>query len=40
MPKEKPVITKITVETYGVDYDMPETQEPFNYYNWLMQNGA
>lgn len=38
MPKEKPVITSIRVETYGVDYGMPETQEPFNYYNWLMQN--
>lgn len=38
MPKEKPVIKSITVETYGVDYGMPETMEPFNYYNWLMQN--
>lgn len=37
-PKEKPVITSIRVETYGVDYGMPETEEPFNYYNWLMQN--
>lgn len=38
MPKEKPVIKSITVETYGVDYGMPETMEPFNYYNWLMKN--
>ena len=37
-PKEKPVIKSIRVETYGVDYGMPETVEPFNYYNWLMQN--
>ena len=37
-PKEKPVIKSIRVETYGVDYGMPETLEPFNYYNWLMQN--
>lgn len=38
MPKEKPVIKSITVETYGVDYGMPETMEPFNYYNWVMRN--
>lgn len=38
MPKEKPVIKSITVETYGVDYGMPETMEPFNYYSWLMRN--
>lgn len=36
-PKEKVVIKSITVETYGVDYGYPETQEPFDYYNWLMQ---
>lgn len=38
MPKEKPVITSIRVETYGVEYGMPKTIEPFNYYNWLMRN--
>lgn len=37
MPINKPVITSITVETYGVDYGEPETLEPFNYYNYLMQ---
>lgn len=37
-PIEKPVITSIRVETYGVDYGMPKTVEPFNYYNWLMSN--
>ena len=37
-PKEKPVIKSIRVETYGENYGMPETVEPFNYYNWLMKN--
>ena len=36
-PVNLPVITSIRVETYGVDYGEPETIEPFNYYNWLMQ---
>ena len=36
-PVNPPVITSIRVETYGVDYGEPETVEPFNYYNWLMQ---
>lgn len=38
MPINKPVISKITVETFGVDYGYPETMEPFNYYNYLMQH--
>ena len=38
MPKVAPVITSIRVETFGIDYGMPQTLEPFNYYNWLMQN--
>ena len=29
-PKEQPVITSITVETYGVDYGAPETVVPFD----------
>lgn len=37
MPINKPVITSISVETYGVDYGEPNTVEPFNYYNYLMQ---
>lgn len=37
-PVTPPVITSISVETYGVDYGKPDTVEPFNYYNWLMQN--
>ena len=36
-PKEAPVITSITVETYGVDYGIPETNDVFDYYTWLMQ---
>ncbi len=37
-PKKAPVIKSITVETYGVDYGVPETVEVFDYYSWLMQN--
>ena len=37
MPINKPVITSITIETFGEDYGEPETLEPFNYYNYLMQ---
>ena len=37
MPINKPVITSISLETYGVNYGEPETMEPFNYYNYLMQ---
>lgn len=37
MPVNKPVITSIRVDTYGVNYGMPKTIEPFNYYNWLMK---
>ena len=37
MPKNKPVITSITIDTFGVDYGEPETVEPFNYYDYLMQ---
>ena len=36
-PKEKPVIKSITVETYGVDYGIPETLDVFDYYSWLME---
>ena len=37
MPINKPVITSITVETYGVNYGEPETMKPFDYYNYLMK---
>ena len=40
-PKKAPVIKSITVETYGVDYGIPETVEEFDmniwYTNYLMQ---
>lgn len=29
-PKDQPVITSITVETYGIDYGVPETVKPFD----------
>ena len=35
-PKVKPVMTSVRVETFGVDYGMPETEEPFDYNSWLM----
>jgi len=31
------ILKSVTVETFGVDYGMPDTVEPFNYYNWLMK---
>ena len=36
-PKEEPVITSITVETYGVDYGVPETIDVFDAYTWMLQ---
>lgn len=36
-PKKAPVIDTITVETYGIDYGVPETVDVFDYYSWLMQ---
>ena len=29
-PKEQPVMTSVSVETYGVDYGIPETVQPFD----------
>ena len=34
-PKKQPVIKSITVETYGVDYGVPETQDLFDLQNWF-----
>lgn len=31
------VISSITIDTKGVEYDLPETMEPFDYYSWYMQ---
>lgn len=36
-PKKAPVIKSLTVETYGIDYGIPETVEVFDYNTWLMQ---
>ena len=34
-PVNPPVITKMTVDTFGVDYGDYETTEPFDYNKWL-----
>lgn len=34
-PVNPPVITSISVETYGVDYGKPQTLTPFDYTSWL-----
>ena len=36
-PIDPPVIKSITVDTKGVDYETPETEVPFDYYNYMMQ---
>ncbi len=36
-PVNPPVIKSVTVETYGVDYGLPKTLEPFDYTSWLYQ---
>lgn len=35
-PIKQPVITSISVETYGVDYGIPETNEVFDLYTWML----
>lgn len=35
-PVEHIIIKSVTVDTLGVEYDKPDTLEPFNYYSWLM----
>lgn len=34
-PVNPPVIKSVTVETFGVDYGLPKTLEPFDYNSWL-----
>lgn len=34
-PVNAPKITSIRVETYGVDYGLPETLTPFDYMTWM-----
>lgn len=36
-PVNPPKITSITVDTHGVYYGFPETQKPFDYYSYMMQ---
>ena len=36
-PVNDVIISKVTVETYGVDYGTPETLETWDYYNWIYQ---
>lgn len=35
-PLEPPVINSIKVDTFGIDYGLPEIQEPFDYSSYLM----
>ena len=37
-PKEQPVITSISVETYGIDYGVPDTVVSFDPYSMLLNN--
>lgn len=37
MPKNKPVIKSLTVDTFGVDYGEPETVDAFDYQSYLSQ---
>lgn len=37
-PVNKPVITKMTVDTFGVDYGYPTTQDAFDYTSWIMSH--
>lgn len=37
MPKNKPVIKSLTVETFGVDYGEPEIVDAFDYQSYLSQ---
>lgn len=36
-PVDPPKVTSIRVETYGIDYGLPETLTPFDYNSWLYQ---
>lgn len=36
-PVEDIIISKVTVETYGVDYGLPQTLETFNYNKWIYE---
>ncbi len=36
-PVNAPKVTSIRVETYGIDYGLPETLTPFDYTSWFYQ---
>lgn len=36
-PKKQPVIKSLSVETYGVDYGTPKTNDVFDAYSWMLQ---
>ena len=36
-PVEDVIISKVTVETYGIDYGKPKTLETWDYYDWIYQ---
>ena len=37
IPVNDVIISKITVETYGVDYGKPESLDVWNYYDWVYE---
>ena len=37
IPVNDVIISKVTVETYGVDYGKPETHDVWDYYDWIYQ---
>lgn len=37
IPVNDVIISKVTVETYGVDYGKPETLETWDYYDWIYE---
>lgn len=36
-PKEEPVISSMTVDTFGIDYGEPEKLTPFDYNRWIYE---
>ena len=36
-PVNDVIISKVTVETYGADYGLPKTLEPWDYYQWIYE---
>ena len=36
-PMQDVIISSVTIETNGVNYEKPETREPFDYSSWYMK---